>query len=136
MDGATHHIGCAVELRKELAYTQRIAHDSHVPPLGRRCGHLTWQSRRRHLAAGHAVHGIVDKDDADVLATAGAVDDLAHSDRGQIAVALVREDDAIRQDALDAGGHGRRAPVRRLNEVHVHVVVDQHRTPNGRHANG
>ena len=71
-----------------------------------------------------------------LLAARGGVDDLGGADGGQVAVALVGEDDAVGLDALDAGGHGRRAAVRRLDEVDVEVVVGQHRAAHRRDADG
>ena len=55
------------------------------------------------------------------------MDDLAHPDAGQIAITLIGEDDIIRLDTFDAGGHRRGAPVRGLAEIAVEIVVGQHR---------
>ncbi len=59
------------------------------------------------------------------------MDHLCRADGGQIPVSLVGKDDPVRQHALDAGRHGRRAPVRGLAEVTVKIVVRQHRAPDG-----
>ena len=64
------------------------------------------------------------------------MDDLAHADRGQVAVALVGEDDPVGQDALDTGRHGGGASVRGFDEIGVEIVVGKHRAANGRDANG
>ena len=88
--------------------------------------------RGRHLAAGHAVHGVVDEEDGDVLAAIGRVQDLGRADRGQVAIALVGEHDLVRLRALQAGRHRRRAPMRGFDRIHVEVVVHQHRTADRR----
>ncbi len=62
------------------------------------------------------------------------MDDLTHADRSQVAVALIGEDDAIRQDTLDAGCHGRRASVRRFDEIGIEIVVGKHRASHRRNA--
>ncbi len=56
------------------------------------------------------------------------------ADGGQVAIPLIGEDHLIGADPLDAGGHRRGAPMGRLAEVHVEVLVGQHRAPHRRHA--
>ena len=94
------------------------------------------QRGRRHLSAGHAVVGIVDEDHRDVLTARRGMYDLAHADGSQVAVALIGEDDAVRQDALDAGRHGRCASVRRFDKIGIEVVVGKHRAAHRRNADG
>jgi hypothetical protein len=64
------------------------------------------------------------------------VDHLAAADGGEVAVALVGEDDGVRQHALDAGGDAGRAPVRRLHHVAQEVVVGEHGATDGRDSDG
>ena len=71
-----------------------------------------------------------------ILAAQRRVHDLGHADGGQVAVALVGEDNLIGLDALDAGGHGRGAAMRRLDEIDLKVVVGKHRAAHRRDADG
>ena len=64
-----------------------------------------------HLASGHAVDAVVDKDHGDVLPPVGGGEGLAQADGGEIAVPLVGEDQAVRAGALHPGGHGGGPPV-------------------------
>ena len=57
------------------------------------------QRRRGHLAAGHAVDGIVDKDHGDILAARRGMDGLCRADGGKVAVALIGKDDILRMHA-------------------------------------
>jgi hypothetical protein len=79
------------------------------------------------LPAGHAVDGVVDKEDGDVLAAVGGMDDLAHADAGEVAVALVGDDDGIVADAADGRGHRRGAAVGALDVADVEIVVGKDR---------
>ena len=72
----------------------------------------------------------------DVLAAGRGVHDLAHADGGHVAVALVGEDHTVRQNALDAGRHGRRASVRCFHKVGVKVVVGEYGAAHRRDADG
>ena len=64
------------------------------------------------------------------------MDDLAGADRGQVAIPLVGEDNAVRQDTLDAGGHGRGAAMGRFHEIRRKIVVGKDRAAHRRHADG
>ena len=82
---------------------------------------------------------LLTKIDADPLAAGRGVDDLGRPDRGQVAVALVGEDEGVRADPAHAGRDRRRAAVRRLDEVDRQVVVREdaaadRRDPDGRRA--
>ena len=79
-----------------------------------------------HLPAGHSIHGVVHKEHGDALAPVRRVDDLSGADGGEVAVALVREDDLVRVAAAHAGGNGWSAPVRRLAAIEVPVEVRVH----------
>ena len=73
-----------------------IAGGVGIPAIGGGLGDLAGQGGGGHLAAGHAVNGVVDKDDGDVLAAGGGVDRFGSADGGQVAVALVGEDHVVR----------------------------------------
>ena len=113
-----------------------IAHQGRVAAARRGGGPLAEERRRGHLAAGHAVDAVVDEDRGDALPTGRGMDDLRRPDGGQVAVALVSEDEGLRPDAADARGHGRGAAVRRLDEVHVEVVVGEDRATDRGHGDG
>jgi hypothetical protein len=129
-------VGGAVQHREHLADPHWVTGQQGAPPNGRRGGHLVDERRRRHLAAGHAVHTVVHKDHADVLAPVGGVEPFGGADSGEVAVTLVREHQVLRPDPLDARGHGRAPPVRRLDHVDVEVVVEEHPAAGRSHADG
>ena len=80
-------------------------------------GDLARQRRRGHLAAGHAVNGIVDENHGDIFPACRGMDRLRRADGGQVAVALVGKDDILRAGPLDAGCDGRRSAVGSLDAV-------------------
>ena len=94
------------------------------------------QRGRRHLAAGHAVDGVVDEDHGDVLTAQRGVHDLGQSDRGQIPIALVGENNPIGQHALHAGRHRGRAAMRRFDKIDFKIVVAKHGAAHRRDADG
>ena len=55
------------------------------------------------------------------------MDDLGGADGGQVAIALIGEDDLVRVYALGAGGDGRSAAMGGLVHVAVEVVIGKHR---------
>lgn len=59
----------------------------------------------------------------DVLAPIGRVQHLSAADRGQVAVALVTDDNVLGTAAFGRGGDRRRAAVRSLNIAHIEVVI-------------
>ena len=71
-----------------------------------------------------------------LLAAIGRVQDLRRADRRQVAVALVADDDAAGQRALDAGGHRRGASMRDLHVADIEVVVRKHRAADRAHQDG
>ena len=54
------------------------------------------------------------------------MDDLGGADGGQVAVALIGEDDLVRMHALGAGGHRRGAAMGGLVHIAVEVVIGKH----------
>jgi hypothetical protein len=69
-----------------------------------------------------------------MFSAARHVHDLCHTDRRQVAVALVREDDAVRQDALNPSGHGRGAAVRRFHKITVKIAIGKNGAANRRNS--
>ena len=136
VDRGPSHKGRRPQRRQHLGHPDGVAGQIDIATEGAGGGDLTGHGRRRHLAAGHAVDGVVDEDHRHLLAAVGAVDDLGHPDGGEIAVSLVGEDHQIGPRPLDPRGHRRRPAVRRLVEIGLEVVVGQHRAPHRRHADG
>ena len=124
-DRAACGVRHAREQREHLGDRDRVAGRRCLTPARARRRPLAEQRRRGHLAAGHAVDAVVDEDDADPLAASRGVDDLGRPDRGEVAVALVGEDERVRTDPADAGRDRRRAAVRGLDEVDRQVVVGE-----------
>ncbi len=112
VDGDALEVRHAVQRAQKLAHADGEAGRLGVAAVGGRLGHLVRQARGGHLAARHAVDGVVHEDDGDVLAARGRVDRLGHADGRQVAVRLVGEHHAVGQRALHRGGHRRGAAVR------------------------
>ena len=64
------------------------------------------------------------------------MDRLGGPDGGEVAVALIGKDDVAGPHALDAGGHGQRPAVRRLDAIKVPVVIRHHRAADRRGDDG
>src|SRR5205085_2235013 len=64
------------------------------------------------------------------------VDDLGGSDGGEVAVPLIGDHDAVGAAALDGGGDGRGAAVRRLDVTDVEVVVAEDGAADGADEDG
>ena len=88
----------------------------------------------RHLTAGHAVVGVVDENRGDLFTPGSRRHNFTHPNGSQVAIALVGEDDAVRQRALNAGCHGWGAPVRGFHKVKSEVIVGKHRAADRRDA--
>src|SRR6516225_9487777 len=58
---------------------------------------------------------------------------LRGSDSRQIAIALMDDDDALRERTLQAGGDRRRASVRGLNVANIEIVIGEDRTADRAH---
>ena len=57
---------------------------------------LSYQRGRSHLSSRHAVDGIVDEDDDNVLTTVQRMDGLTGTDTCQVAITLIGEYQAVR----------------------------------------
>ena len=71
-----------------------------------------------------------------VMFSGRGMDRLGGADGGQVAVALVGEDDVVRQRALDAGRDSRRAAVGGLDHVAVELIIRQNGAADRRDADG
>ena len=58
--------------------------------------------------------------------------DFRRADGGQVAVALVGEDDLVRLSAFQPRRHGGRASVRGLHRVDLEIMIHQHRAADRR----
>ena len=132
VDALARHISRAFQLCSDFRYFDGVAMNvrlSSVRASGRFHSH---QRGRRHLSASHAVDGVVDKDDRDVVATVQGVDGFSRADAGQVAVALIGKHQAVGPEALAGAGQGRSASVGGLLPVDVKVAVGKdgasHRT--------
>ena len=134
VQGAAFGIGHARELGHELGHADGAAFVAgHVAAAGAGGGLLAQQGGGGHLAAGHAVDGVVDEDAGDELAAVGRVDGLGQTDGAHVAVALIGEDNAF---GAGAGGHGAGTAVGGFEAVHVEVVVSEGGAAHGGHQDG
>ena len=102
-----------------------------ISAVGRGLGDLTGQGGGGHLTAGHAVDGVVDENNGNVLVTCGSVNGLCHTDGGKVTVTLVGKYDILGICALDAGCNGGCAAVCGLNHVTVEIVICHNGAANG-----
>ena len=128
--------GGTVEVRHHLGDLVGIAVQARVTAVGRRRGLHTQQGSRGHLAARHAVNGVVDIDRHDVLAACGRVDRLCRADGRQVAVALVGEDQIAGIEPLHGRSYGQGASVGGLDPVDVDIIVCEYGAAHGRNAYG
>jgi len=63
------------------------------------------------------------------------VHDLAHTDRGHIAIALVGKHNPVREDSFNPGGHRRGAAMRSFDKIEVKEIIRKYRTAHRRNAN-
>ena len=89
-----------------------------------------------HLSSCHAVYGVVDEDGGDVLSAREGVERLAGSDAGEVAVALVCEDEAVFPQAFYRRCHGKGTAVCRLLPVDVYVSVGEDGAADGTYTDG
>ena len=89
-----------------------------------------------HLAAGHAVNGVVDEDDGDVFTAVEGVDGLGRADAGEVAVALVGEDQSVGPKPLHGRSQCRCATVGGFLPVHIDILISKHRATHGGDGDG
>ena len=110
---------------------ERVPRERGVAPERRGGGGLALQRGGRHLAAGHAVEGVVDEDAAELLAARGSLEGVVEADRAEVAVALVGDRDGVGAGAAHARRGGRGAAVRGGDVRGVPVVVGEHAAADG-----
>ena len=131
-----HQVGGRGELVENLTHVHGIAVLLGIAAVGGGGGLHAHQGGGGHLAAGHAVDAVVDEDDGDVLPAVGGGNRLGQADGGEVAVALVGEDQAVRIGALHAGGYGAGAAVGRGGVVVGDIVHVQAAAADAQDAGG
>ncbi len=123
--GDAFHIDRAVERGDELGHPERLAHrrGAAVRAGG---GALADQRGRRELPAGHAIDGVVHEDDRDRQAHLGDGDGLGEADRGEVAVALVGDDDGLGVGQLVAQRDRGGAAVGGLGVADIEIIKGKH----------
>ena len=130
------HIAGSLQLSCNLRDLQGISVKVGLTTVGAGgCLH-SHQRGGSHLAAGHAIDGVVDEDDGDVLTAVQRVDGLGGADTSQVAVALVGEDKMVGPQTLDGRGDGGCAAVGGFLPVDVNILVCEDGTAHGRYADG
>ena len=119
-------INRSFERRQHLGHVQRKTFVDRAASPRRSCAALADKRGRRHLAAGHAVDGVIDEEYGNLFAAIGGVHDFSGADGSQIAVALVRQHDLVRTGSLQPRGGGRSASVSHLHVAHIEVVISKH----------
>ena len=136
VQGAAFGIGHSGQPAHDLAHVDGPALAQQMTAQRRGGGLLAQQGGGGHLAAGHAVNGVVDEDRGDVLAAIGGMYGLRQTDGRHVPVPLIGEDDAFRPGAADARAHGAGPPVRSFHGVHVEIIVTEGRTAHRGHEDG
>ena len=124
------------KLQQQVADGERVTVEVDASAVGCGGGFLSEQSGRSHLTAGHAVDGIVDENNGDVLATIGGMNGFASAYGSQVAVALVGKHQFVGLQALDGCSHGRCASVSSFRHIDVDIVISKHGTTHRSHTNG
>ena len=88
------------------------------------------------MSAGHAVNGVIDKDDSYALGAVSGVNYFCGSDRSEVAVALIGEDDFFRVRSFHSCGDGRSAAVSDFDHIDIEVIVGEDRAAYGSDSDG
>ena len=115
-----------LQLVEHLAHVERMSRERGIAPERRGGGLLALQRGGGHLAAGHAVEGVVDEDAAELFAARSGLEGVVEADRAEVAVALVGDRDGVGAGAAHACGGGRGASVRGGDVSGVPIVVGEH----------
>ncbi|OQC55780.1 MAG: hypothetical protein BWX54_01745 [Verrucomicrobia bacterium ADurb.Bin018] len=120
-----------LQLVDQLRHVQRVAHLERVAPLRGGFRFLAHQRGRRHLAAGHAIHRIIDEKHGQFFAAVGGLQGFVEADGCQIAIALIRADHRLVHGAGEPGGHRRRTAVGHLDVARIKIIIAEHRAADG-----
>ena len=94
-------------------------------------GFLTNQRRGSHLSARHAIDGVVDEDNDDVLTTVQGVDGLTGTNTSQVTVTLIGEYQTVGPAALDTCCQCGRTTMGSLLPVDIYIIVREDGTAYG-----
>src|SRR5581483_5286057 len=76
-------------------------------------------------------NSVIQEENSDGFTAVGGVDDFGGTDRGEIAVALIRNHDFARIGTRSGGCGCRRAPMGHLNVAYIKVVVGKYGRADG-----
>ena len=94
----------------------------NITAVGAGLGHLSRQTGGGHLATSHAVNGVIDEYDRNILVSGSGVNRFCHADGCQVTIALVSKDDILGPAALNAGGGGGCPAVGGLDHIAGEVI--------------
>src|SRR3989338_5880149 len=94
-------------------------------------GALTNQSSGGHLASGHPINAVIDKDHGYIFAPISRVDGFPGADSGQISVSLISKDDILRPHPFYRAGHCQPPSVRAFYTVKIPIVISHYRATYG-----
>ncbi len=120
-----------LQLPNQFGHVQGIAHVGGVAAAGTGLRFFAHERGWGHLAAGHAIHGIIDEKHGDFFASVGRLNGFVQANGRQVTIALIGNDDGMVARARQAGADGRRAAVRHLDVAGVKIVVGEHRATDG-----
>ena len=123
----------AVQRCQHFTDPDGIACGFHVAAIRSGLGHLSRQGGGSHLAAGHAVNGVVDKDHGDVLAAGSCMDGFCCTDCRQIAVALIGEHHVFGNRPFQSGCNCRSTAVGSLHHVTAKIIITHNGTTHRSH---
>ena len=123
---AAFDVNRRVERRDRFGDLQRIPLACDAAPQRTGLGLLARQRGRRHLPAGHAVDRVVHEEHRHVFAAVRGLQDVVETDRGKVAVPLVRDHEVVGIRPREPGSDRRGASVRRRDAEAVEIVVAEH----------
>lgn len=126
-DGHPFDINGRFQSGQQFTHAEGVALVLNRSSQGRRGGFLSNEGRWRHLRAGHAVNGVVHKNDGDVFTAIGRLQNIVSANGSQISIALVAQHDGMRKRPFYSGGGGRSPTVRHLYVAAIEIVVSEHR---------
>jgi hypothetical protein len=130
------HVDRSLQLGDHLSEANRVAGDLSISPVQTTCCSLSDEGGGCHLTSGHSIDLVVDEDYCDILAAIGGMDRFCRADGSQVAITLIGENDQVRVDSLDPGGHGTGSAVGGLDAIEAIILVHGDRTADRGHDYG
>ena len=106
-----------------------------VASVGASSRFLSQQRCRRHLSSRHAINGVVDEDDGNVLSTVQGMYGLACPYACQVAISLISEYQPVGPQPLDCRSDSWRTSMCGLLPVDVKIAVCEDSAAHGAYAN-